>query len=161
MANVLDHLYVILLAMTPIGELRLSVPWGILHLGQPWYLAFILSLIGNIVPALIVPWVLGGLANLLLGFPNPLGRLLAWRAERLHTAHGHRFQKYGALALVPFVAIPLPFTGVWTGILAAWAFNIRPKRAIPLLCLGVLIAGIIVTVGTVVGGEAWRFFIQR
>ncbi|HEX77853.1 MAG TPA: small multi-drug export protein [Dehalococcoidia bacterium] len=159
MADILDHLYVVLLAMTPVGELRLSVPWGIHQLGQPWYLAFLLSLIGNIVPALILPWMLGGLGNLLLCFPNPLGRLLSWRRERLRTTHGRRFQKYGALALVPFVAIPLPFTGVWTGILAAWAFDIRPNTAIPLLCLGVLIAGIIVTSLTVVMGEAWQFFL--
>ena len=146
--------------MTPIGELRASIPWGIIHLGQPWYLAFILSLIGNVIPALVLPWVLGRLASLLLSFPNPLGRILAWRTARLHTKYRERVERYGAWSLVPFVAIPLPFTGVWTGILAAWVFEIPPKRAIPFLCLGVLIAGIIVTILTVTLGEAARLWLK-
>ena len=53
--------------------------------------------------------------------------------------------KYGRLGLIPFVAIPLPFTGAWTGILAAWIFDIHPKKAIPMLTIGVIISGIIVT----------------
>ena len=47
--------------------------------------------------------------------------------------------------MVVLVAIPLPMTGAWTGSLAAWVFHIPPRSAIPLISLGVLIAGVIVT----------------
>jgi len=46
------------------------------------------------------------------------------------------------------VAIPLPFTGAWTGSLAAFVFGISAKKAFPLISLGVLIAGIIVLLST-------------
>ena len=64
---------------------------------------------------------------------------------------GRRFHTYGDMALVLLVAIPLPMTGAWTGSMAAWVFNIPARRAIPLIGLGVVIAGIIVTALTLSG----------
>ena len=43
------------------------------------------------------------------------------------------------------VAIPLPGTGAWTGALVAALTDLRLKRAVPVIFLGVLIAGIIIT----------------
>lgn len=48
------------------------------------------------------------------------------------------------IALITFVAIPLPMTGGWSGALAAFVFGIKPKKAIPLIFVGIAIAGIIV-----------------
>lgn len=146
--------------MVPIGELRASIPWGMFHLGQPWYVAFLLSLVGNSIPALILPWVLGRIADWLLSFPNPAGRLLAWRTARLQAKYKARIEKYGLWALALFVGIPLPFTGVWTGLILAWAFGIPPRKSIPFLCLGVLMAGVIVTILAVAIGEAAGFWLK-
>ena len=66
------------------------------------------------------------------------------------TYHGH-YQRYGALALVGLVAVPLPFTGAWTGSVVAWAFRVPPRTAIPLILLGVVIAGVAVTILTQAG----------
>ena len=52
-------------------------------------------------------------------------------------------------ALVVLVAIPLPLTGAWTASLAAYIFGIPYKKAIPLIFLGLVIAGVIVTLVTV------------
>jgi uncharacterized membrane protein len=46
------------------------------------------------------------------------------------------------------IAIPLPITGAWTGSLTSWAFGIPARKAIPLIALGVVFAGIIVTILT-------------
>lgn len=46
--------------------------------------------------------------------------------------------------MVLVVAVPLPATGAWTGCLLATMFAIPPGRALPLVSLGVLIAGGIV-----------------
>jgi uncharacterized membrane protein len=101
------------------------------------------------IPVFILLWGLPLLSRLLLAFPNPIGRLLNWRAERLRTTQGNRIQKYGVWVLIPLVAIPLPFTGAWTGCLAAWVFDIPPKKALLPIAIGVLIAGIVVTILTI------------
>ena len=53
--------------------------------------------------------------------------------------------KYEMLGLFILVAIPLPGTGAWTGALIAALLDLRLKRAIPVITLGVLIAGCIIT----------------
>ena len=59
-------------------------------------------------------------------------------------------EKYGKfIALVLFVAIPLPITGAWTGSAAAFLFGIPFSRSFPAVIIGVLIAGIVVTLTTV------------
>ena len=60
-------------------------------------------------------------------------------------------EKYGAIALITFVAIPLPFTGAWTGSIGAFLFNIPFKKAFPLILLGVLISGAIMLLLTQTG----------
>ncbi|MCH8191778.1 MAG: small multi-drug export protein [Chloroflexi bacterium] len=143
-----DILAVVAAAMTPIGELRVAIPLGIETRGMAWYEAYGWAVLGNLVPVVVLLWALDPLSKLLLAFPNPAGRLLEWRVDRLRKARAKTFQRWGALALVPFVAIPLPITGAWTGCLAAWAFGIRRRTAFPAIVLGVLLAGAIVTLLT-------------
>ena len=154
----MEALYIILIAMSPIGELRAAIPLGYLEFEQPLYLVVLLSLLGNMIPVFFLLWALPRLSVLLSSSRNPVGRFLNWRAERLRTTQGSRFRKYGAFILVPLVAVPLPFTGAWTGCIAAWAFDIPPKKALPLIALGVLIAGVIVTALTVCGINVTHWF---
>ena len=152
-------LQVLVAAMVPIGELRLSIPLGVYGLGLPWPQALLLSLVGNMAPVLVVLPLLDRVARLLQLRPNPLGRLLEWRVQRLQAVHAERFLKWGAAALVLFVAVPLPFTGAWTGTLAAWAFRVPYKLAVLFIGVGVLIAGAIVTAATLVGGQVAAFLL--
>ena len=131
--------------MTPIGELRLAIPLAMRTYGMEWYEAYGWAVLGNMVPVVLLLWGLDKASRALLAFPNPAGRLLMWRVARLRQTRALTFQKWGALALVPFVAIPLPVTGAWTGCLAAWAFGIRSRTALPAITLGVLLAGVVVT----------------
>lgn len=71
-----------------------------------------------------------------------------WLFARTRHKFTGQYEKWGELALVIFVAIPLPMTGVWTGSVAAFLFGIPKKRALILVSLGAFIAGIIVTVMT-------------
>lgn len=146
-------------AATPIGELRLAIPLAIYTYQMSWLVALPVALAGNILPILILVPSLNGLSKFLLRFPNPLGKLLTWQRERLLRAQSSKFDRYGAWALVVLVAIPLPMTGAWTGSFAAWVFHIPPHRAIPLISLGVLIAGIIVTIITISGAELGKFML--
>ena len=149
--DVVEFLEVLFAAMTPVGELRFSIPLGIYTLDMPWYQVLPISIVGNIVPVLFIIPGLHKAAALLHKQPTFLTRVLDWRTQSLLSTYDKRFAKYGATFLVVLVAIPLPITGVWTGSLASWAFGIPARRAIPLIALGVVIAGVIVTVLTVTG----------
>lgn len=61
---------------------------------------------------------------------------------------GEIVKKYSAFGLCPFVAIPLPGTGAWTGALIAALLDIQLKKAVPSIVLGVLIAAMIMTIIT-------------
>ncbi len=132
-------------AMTPVGELRLAIPLALLTYDLAWYVALPAAVVGNMMPVLILVPGLKRISAVLLSFPNPAGRLLLWQQERVRRVQGPRFEKYGSLALILLVAIPLPMTGAWTGSLASWVFGIPPRRAIPLIAAGVAIAGVVVT----------------
>lgn len=132
-------------AMTPVGELRLAIPLALLTYDLDWYVALPVAALGNMVPVLILVPGLRRISAILLSFPNPAGRLLLWQQERVRRVQGPRFERYGSLALIILVAIPLPMTGAWTGSLASWVFGIPPHRAIPLIAIGVAIAGVVVT----------------
>ena len=54
-------------------------------------------------------------------------------------------ERYEFFGLMLLVAIPLPGTGAWTGALVAAMLDMRLKRAMPAIIVGVLVAGIIVT----------------
>ena len=109
------------------------------------------AILGNLVPALFWLLVLPKLGAFLTSFRNPVGSILKWRSEALRKSNAERFHRHGVLALTLLVAVPLPVTGVWTGSLAAWVFEIPFRRALPHIALGTVIAGVIVTVLTSVG----------
>ena len=157
----MDYIFTFLWSMAPICELRCAipigmesfdVPWaGTLGYDLPWYGVLPVAVVGNLVPALFWLLVLPRAGRLLTSFRNPLGSFLTWRSESLRKRNAKMYHRYGALALTVLVAIPLPMTGVWTGCLVAWVFEIPFRRALPPIALGALIAGAIVTGLTSVG----------
>jgi uncharacterized membrane protein len=56
--------------------------------------------------------------------------------------------KYGFWGLFAFVAVPLPFTGAYTGTILAWLLGMHWKKAFPSVALGVLAAGGIILLMT-------------
>ncbi len=82
-------------------------------------------------------------------------RLLTWFFAYTQRRSSALFNKFGAFALIVFVAIPLPATGAWSGCLAAFLFVVPFKYALPLIALGVMIAGVLVTLSTL---GIWSFF---
>jgi uncharacterized membrane protein len=135
---------VLLAAAMPIIELRGAIPVGISQGMSPLH-ATVLSFFGSMIP---VPFILFGVRPIFKAMKKT--KLLKPIADRLTskslTKNSHKVQKYGAWALVTFVAIPLPGTGVWSGSLAAALLDIRFKWAFPAIMLGNLIAAIAVMV---------------
>lgn len=158
MGDYLDYLLVFLASMAPIGELRLAIPLGLVNYDLAWYAVLPLAVLGNILVVLPILWGLDVATRILQSFPNPLGRLLESYISFVTARHSHRLKRYGTLGLVPFVGIPLPWTGAWTGTLLAWSLQLPRFPAFLAISTGVAVAGIVVTALTVTGQTLLNIF---
>ena len=150
---------VVLLAAAPVSELRGAIPYGILVAKLPVMEVFAFSLLGNFLP--IIPLFFG-----IQSFLNWLGRFRYTRKFALwFIARTKRKAKiiecYEAVGLALFVAVPLPMTGAWTGIVAASLFKIKFRYAVLAVVVGVFIAGIIVTGLTLTGSELFHLLYKK
>ena len=135
--------------MVPISELRGAIPIAVAVYHLPIWSAFLLAVLGNLIPIIFVIWGLDLLINkLLIHRIYIFNRFFTWLFERTRRKYSRKIEILGGLALAIFVAIPLPGTGVWTGALIAFVFGIPLKRAFISIGAGVIVAGIIVTLIT-------------
>lgn len=146
MNTIPDYVKIFFLAMAPIGELRISIPVAIGSYNMPWQSALLWSFLGNIIPGIALLYLLEPASNFLIKNFRFFKKFFNWLFERTRRRHVKRFEIWGSLALVAFIAIPLPMTGAWTGAAAAFVFGIKPKKAVPLVMAGALLAGAIVTI---------------
>lgn len=150
------YLYVFLISMVPVIELRGAIPVGA-GLGLPFFYTFLACMIGNMLPVpfilLFIRKVLGWMQNCRVKFFNKVSNWVVNKGERAAA----KISKFEFFGLMLFVAIPLPGTGAWTGALGAALLNMRMRRAIPSIFLGVLVAGLIITLIAygVVSGLDW------
>lgn len=133
-----------ILAMTPIGELRASIPIALTAYKLTPGTAYIVSVLGNIFAVFLILIFLGIISRWLSKNIYFFNRFFAWIFSKTREKHSLKVEKYGCYVLPFFVAIPLPITGGWTAALLAFVFNIPFKKAFPLISLGILIAGAIV-----------------
>ncbi len=142
-------LAVLAIAASPISELRGAIPVAIRAFDFPWYYAFLLAVIGNLLPVPFILLLLNSVSQLLskVSFFEPP---LNWLFERTKR-RGKIIERYERIGLALFVAIPLPLTGAWTGSLAAVLFGLKFRHAFLSIFIGVLISGVIVTCVTLFG----------
>jgi len=144
---------VMLVGALPISELRGAIPLA-LSLGMPMGKAFWLSVIGNSIPVMPALFLLEPISNKLRKF-KIWSRFFDWLFERTKKK-GDTIQKYEALGLAIFVAIPLPMTGAWSGVVAASLFKIRFRYAFFAIIAGVISAGLIVSALCGLGIISWK-----
>ena len=133
-----------LISMLPVVELRGGLPAGV-ALGLPIPLSFAASLLGNMLPVPFVILFARPVFQWVRAHIPALGSFVTKLETRAY-AKSKNVKKYETWGLLIFVAIPLPGTGAWTGALIASVLNMRLKRAVPVIFLGVIIAGSIMTV---------------
>ena len=131
------YLWLFLLSMVPVAELRASIPFGHLNDLSP-VLTYLLSVLGNFI-LLIMRQILAWMKR--VKHLDKIALFLERKAEK----NKGKIMKYATLGLLLFVAVPLPGTGAWTGALVASLMNMRMKYALPSILAGILIAGAIVT----------------
>ena len=141
-----DILLTFLVAMVPVVELRGAIPFGVVR-GLNLWTAIIASVLGNLVP---VPFIILFLRRIFAWMRAHMPKLdgLVTRMEKKAEKNRAAVEKYAFWGLAILVAIPLPGTGAWTGALVAAMMEMRLKRAFPAIVIGVVIAGVIVSVVT-------------
>lgn len=133
---------VAVVSLLPILELRGGIIAGF-AMGMEWLPTFIIAYIANLIP---IPFIL-----LFIRFifrvlkKTPLHGVVEW-CERKADSKSDKIRKYAYWGVFLFVAVPLPGTGAWMGALIAALLNMDPKKTFPVICVGVLTAGIIVSV---------------
>lgn len=144
---------VMIVGALPISELRGAIPLA-LYYGMPMGKAFWLSVLGNvsfIAPAL---FLFEPVSSRLRKF-KLWSRFFDWVFERTKK-NADTVQKYEALGLAIFVAVPLPMTGAWSGVIAASLFKIRFRYAFIAIAAGVIGAGLIVAALCGLGILSWK-----
>lgn len=134
-------------SMLPIGELRLGLPYGVL-LGLPKALVLPVAIVGNMVP---VPFIIVYIRKIFAWLRLHWAKLDGFitKLEKRGEGKGEVVEKYGTWGLLLLVAIPLPGTGAWTGSLVAALLNLKLRRAVPVIFVGVVIAALIMTALTI------------
>ena len=133
-----------IIAMTPIFELRASIPVAITLLNMHPISAYFWSVLGNVLPVIIIVFLLEKVTLFLSGRFECWKKFFDWLFARTRRKVHKQIEKYGDWGLFFLVAIPLPVTGGWTGALAAFLFGIKKTKALLLITLGIMTAGIIV-----------------
>ena len=144
------------MSMVPVVELRGGIPYG-LSQGLEWPLVYLIAVVGNLLP---IPFILLFVRRILQWMKRyeRLGRI-AKRLEARAAKRSDRVRRSEIIGLCMFVAIPLPGTGAWTGALIAALMDMRLKKALPSITVGVLIAGAIVTAVIRLGIHALNFLV--
>ena len=142
------ELITFIVGMTPIFELRGAVPLAIGYFKMSWWSAYFWAVAGNISVMLLLAFILEWGVEFITKHFSWGKKFFNWLFERTHKRAHKQIQKYGDWGLFLLVAIPLPMTGGWTGVLEAFLFDINKKKALPIIALGILTAGLIVTLLT-------------
>ena len=144
------YLLVFVISMVPIVELRGAIPIAE-GLGLNIFLYYPIAIIGNMLP---VPFIYLFARKVLEWGKDKkiIGGFFTWCLEKGEKGGNKLKESAGNtgtfFALLLFVGIPIPGTGAWTGTLAASFLNLGFKNSICAVTLGVLLAGIIMSLGS-------------
>ena len=137
-------LVLILLALAPGLEARIAIPYGIIYGFNP-IMVFLLSYIFSTLPSIPIIYLLSWAERNIVEKIHFLNRLYSWSVERIRVrAERIRSSRYIYVALLLYVAIPLPLTGVWTGSLIAYLLGLDKIKSIASIAIGNIIAALLV-----------------
>lgn len=137
-----DELTVFLVSLMPVLEIRGGMIAARL-LEMDFLKAFAICYVGNMLPIPFIILFIRKIFEFLRRFKF-FERIIV-KLEKKTEKNKDKVMRYEAWGLLLFVAIPLPGTGGWTGALMAALLDIRIKRSLPIIAIGVLIAGFIMS----------------
>jgi len=134
------------LSMLPVGELRIGLPYGI-AMGLDYPLALLSAIVGNMIPVPFIIVYINKVFHWIRRHIAVMDRFIT-KLETRANLKSETVEKYGPWGLLLFVAIPLPGTGAWTGALIAAVLDMKLRRSVPFIFIGVCIAAVIMSVLT-------------
>ena len=141
-------------SMIPWIESRYVIPYALWEFNWELWQAFPLAILGNMLP---IPFVL-----LFFKFVEKFLRrfrfwtkVMDWLFKRTRERADGKIIKYEYLGLIMFVAVPLPFTGAWTGSLIAYLFDLKFSKSLLTILLGVIISATITVILYSTGMILW------
>lgn len=147
------------LTLVPTLELRASIPYGILVLGMNWPAVFLICVVTNILLGPLVYFLLDSFVHVLTRI-SIIKRIYEKTVERTQKRLERLVKKYGEIGVSIFIGIPLPGSGSYSGALGAFVLGLGMKRFIKANILGVLIAGVLVTLIVLSGTSLFNFIIK-
>lgn len=139
-------IYTFILSISPFGEARVGIPYGILNdIHIVW--VFVIGLAGNLLIFPLFMWLINTFDKKLWPF-RPYKKSVLFFSKRAKKGINIKKNKqFGFFALMLFVMVPFPGTGAYMGTIAAYVTKMERKRAFLAVSLGVLISCVIMTVG--------------
>jgi uncharacterized membrane protein len=141
-------------SMIPFLESRYIIPYAMWEFSWQWWEAAPLALVGNIIP---IPFVL----IFFKYFEKYLRKYEFWSSfmnnifEKTRKKANNKIEKYETLGLLIFVALPLPFTGAWTGSLIAYLFDLNITKSLITIFIGIVISVSIMIILYSTGINIW------
>lgn len=130
------------MAAVPLIEQRGAIPYGVFS-GQPAWLVFVLALVGSLLPVPIILLMFNKIYEWLLRYK--FFSQLVKHIDKKIAKNQATFEKYEELALIIFIAIPLPTTGLWTGSAIAAFLKLDFKKSMACAAVGGALSAIIIT----------------
>ena len=155
-AGVPEWLVVVLLTITPILEVRASIPVAMLFYGWHWFPTLVVAFLASL---LIVPLAFG-----ILIAAERIARNVAWMARALDwlwlrtRRKTLKAERAGHAGLFAIVALPLPGAGTWTACLAAYILGLPMRKSLVTIVLGAVVECIILVVIVLFFEGALHFF---
>ena len=134
--------YVMIISAIPLIEQRGAIPVCIFTGGDPLTI-MITSYIGSLIPVPFIFFLFNWFMDQLRAH-NWLPWLINIVDNKINK-NVDRFQKYKEAALITFIGIPLPTTGVWTGTAIATFLKLDFKKTVFCAMLGALISAVVIT----------------
>lgn len=130
------------MAAVPLIEQRGAIPFGIFS-GLSPVMTFFVALIGSMLPVPFILLLFNKLYNWLLRYKffNRLTKVI----DKKIAKNRHTFEKYQEIALITFIGIPLPTTGLWTGSAIAAFLKLSFKKSLFCALIGGLISATLIT----------------
>lgn len=143
----MNELIVFFLSMLPVTELQGGITYGltVLHM-DPWR-ACVAGILGSTTIALLLIVALEPVTRFARAHSKFIDRTCEKLFEKTRAKYSLSLSELGHFALFTYIAIPTPGSGAWTGALIAYLFAIPLKKAAPILGLGLIVTGLIVTFG--------------
>jgi len=143
-------------SMIPWLEARYVIVYAMLGLGWEWWQAFPVAILGNILPVPFILLFFKYIEKWLRNFKF-WSNLMDWLFTRTRKRADSKIRRYEHLGLLLFVAIPLPFTGAWTGALIAYLFDLKFTRSLITIFIGVIIATLVMVALTLTFGNIFGY----